>query len=214
MMELGLKKAQAHRGFTLTEIALVLGLIGIILGAIWTAAATVYDNRLVAKAEGQLMMIASNVKSLYANGQQVESTADMFASGANAGASASYLRAGVFPSDTLDTGHPNTATQAYDPWGENIAIMSDGQTPAGIMISFGVPSTSACMKFISSVLNAAPYGLYNIHYQAVPVWAGDLDLQTGTVNMSSITNACVNFSTSFQQAGANNQYIMFAFHLN
>jgi prepilin-type N-terminal cleavage/methylation domain-containing protein len=37
-------RAQRKKGFTLTEIAIVLGIIGLILGAVWTAASGVYAS--------------------------------------------------------------------------------------------------------------------------------------------------------------------------
>jgi prepilin-type N-terminal cleavage/methylation domain-containing protein len=54
------------RGFTLTEIAIVLGIIGLILGAIWGAASSVYSNKHIADAEQGITATAQAVRSLYA----------------------------------------------------------------------------------------------------------------------------------------------------
>src|ERR1700722_10231195 len=55
------------RGFTLTEIAIVLGIIGLILGAIWGAASAVYANKKVADSEQGVTATASAVRALYAS---------------------------------------------------------------------------------------------------------------------------------------------------
>lgn len=53
------------RGFTLTEIAIVLGIIGLILGAIWVAASAVYNNIRVSHANTQILQLAQGIRSLY-----------------------------------------------------------------------------------------------------------------------------------------------------
>ena len=55
-----------RRGFTLTEIAIVLGIVGLILGAIWVAAAAVYNNLRISHANTEILQIAQGVRSLYA----------------------------------------------------------------------------------------------------------------------------------------------------
>src|SRR3984957_13178951 len=55
------------RGFTLTEIAIVLGIIGLILGAIWGAASAVYANKKAADAEQGITASTQAVRSLFAN---------------------------------------------------------------------------------------------------------------------------------------------------
>ncbi len=58
--------SQARKGFTLTEIAIVLGIMGLILGAIWTAASSVYTNQRTAHAQTAILQIAQGIRSLYA----------------------------------------------------------------------------------------------------------------------------------------------------
>jgi prepilin-type N-terminal cleavage/methylation domain-containing protein len=59
--------AKRKRGFTLTEIAIVLGIIGLILGAIWGAASAVYSNKHIADSEQAITAAAQAVRSMYAN---------------------------------------------------------------------------------------------------------------------------------------------------
>jgi prepilin-type N-terminal cleavage/methylation domain-containing protein len=61
-------KSRAKRGFTLTELAIVLGVMGAILGAIWTAAATVSANQKTAKAVRQILVLVEGIKSTYSTG--------------------------------------------------------------------------------------------------------------------------------------------------
>jgi prepilin-type N-terminal cleavage/methylation domain-containing protein len=58
-----------RRGFTLTEIAIVLGVMGMILGAIWGAASTVYSNKKTTAALQEILAIVANMRGLYTNGQ-------------------------------------------------------------------------------------------------------------------------------------------------
>ncbi len=54
-----------RRGFTLTEIAIVLGIVGMILGAIWVAQGQVSNSQKTAKAAGELLQIVSNYQTLW-----------------------------------------------------------------------------------------------------------------------------------------------------
>ena len=61
-------KSRARRGFTLTELAIVLGVMGLILGAIWSASATVSANQKNTKAIRQILVVAQAMKSSFSSG--------------------------------------------------------------------------------------------------------------------------------------------------
>jgi prepilin-type N-terminal cleavage/methylation domain-containing protein len=56
---------RARHAFTLTELAIVLGVIGMILGAIWSAASSVYSNNRVSKAVTEVISIANGVRATF-----------------------------------------------------------------------------------------------------------------------------------------------------
>ncbi len=54
-------------GFTLTEMAIVIGVIGFVLGGIWSAASAVYEKNRINQGFLELKTIFSEVESIYAN---------------------------------------------------------------------------------------------------------------------------------------------------
>ena len=79
------------RGFTLTELAIVLGIAGIILGAIWAAAGSVYRNQHVAKAQQQLTLLSTSIKSFYSTRNTLPDTEQLMTT--------ALLDAGAIPGD-------------------------------------------------------------------------------------------------------------------
>ncbi len=137
-MHINLKQNRAAKGFTLTEAAIVLGIVGLILGAIWVAAAAVYTNMRVETANKQLLSIVQNVRSLYASSTSMDDASMQ-----------SLAAAGVFPSDTSPDA---TAGTAKNGWGGNIRVArvaAGGQCAvAGSCFSVefaGLPQ-AACIK--------------------------------------------------------------------
>lgn len=53
------------RGFTLTEVAIVLGVIGLLLTSIWSAASTIYENKKITNSETGIVAAAQAVHSVY-----------------------------------------------------------------------------------------------------------------------------------------------------
>lgn len=144
---------RAKRGFTLTEIAIVLGIVGLILGAIWVAAAAVYNNLRVSKATTELLTIVQNVRALYATSSVVDPTADMTTipfAGVAAGAATTYPQANVLPSDTITvTGGTYTVS---NPWNGSINVVSGKSTNAddSFSVEFDLVPVGACVSLITS----------------------------------------------------------------
>lgn len=60
------------RGFNLIEIAIVLAVIGLVIGGIYVAAAAVTERQRQSKTITQMMTIVTNMRSIYAGRSAVE----------------------------------------------------------------------------------------------------------------------------------------------
>ncbi len=132
-------------GFTLTEIAIVLGVIGLILGAIWVAASSVYSGQRVTKATQELLSVAQAVRSMYATSSEVDAGADMTFSSTAAG-NLTYIQAGVFPSDAII----KAKTAAVNPWNGALSVQSQQDQNVGdaFSVNFDNVPVSACISMI------------------------------------------------------------------
>ena len=112
------------RGFTLTEIAIVLGIIGTILGTIWVAASNVSTNQKVSKATSELLTISQNIQNIYAMRHTMTTGGDN---------TITLMNMGVFPADMIVGGQPvspwGTPVEIYGAWPDNthFIIEFDGQ---------------------------------------------------------------------------------------
>jgi prepilin-type N-terminal cleavage/methylation domain-containing protein len=87
-------KLRNNRGFTLVEIAIVLTIVGLIIGGVWAAAATVFANNKNQQFSKDLVQIIENIKSSYAGQPSVDVT----------GLSTDIAKnSGWFPNDMLST---------------------------------------------------------------------------------------------------------------
>jgi prepilin-type N-terminal cleavage/methylation domain-containing protein len=140
---------QAKRGFTLTEIAIVLGIIGLILGSIWVAAASVYQNLRVSKTQTLMLAAVQNIRSLYASGNTTGDT------GTATKLTQGLAAAGVFPSDAVTLSSGTYTISA--PWsGSSVEVFNskqNGSTAAGDAFEIsvlGIPQ-AACINLATSL---------------------------------------------------------------
>jgi type II secretory pathway pseudopilin PulG len=132
------KRLMRAAGFTLTEVAIVLGIMGLILGAIWTAASSVYSNQRVHQANTAIMQIAQGVRALYATASTTGYT-----SATNI--TPMLITAGALPSNLVN----GQALTGPFPGGSAMVIAT--QDGNGFVISMSGVTQQNCIAILSSV---------------------------------------------------------------
>lgn len=155
------------RAFTLTEIAIVLGIVGLILGAIWVAAAAVYNNLRVSKANTEILSIAQAVRTLYATSSTMTDAAGTDETG-------SMCKASIFPNDMIPTGGcpaVGAASTLINPWNGTVTVTAQTDTVASdsFGIEFNGITQGACITLVTSITGTGrDPGLYYAGVTAAP----------------------------------------------
>jgi len=132
-----------RRGFTLTEIAIVLGIISIILAAIWIAAGQVNEKARITEAVNQFNAVAQNMTSLMQGGFGI--TASQACGAAPPCDITTKMITGQAIPTWLATGG-TTASTPWDPNGLYVRWMSD--SPRTYRMSFYNVPIDACVALI------------------------------------------------------------------
>ncbi|MBI1273829.1 MAG: prepilin-type N-terminal cleavage/methylation domain-containing protein [Alphaproteobacteria bacterium] len=100
-----MKKARrGKKGFTLVELAVVLGVVGLVLGGIWVFAGRSNESARTEQSLGQLVILLNNIRSYYLSQPNM----------ASGDVTTILAAASVFPSEMLRAGAP---TIVDHPWG-------------------------------------------------------------------------------------------------
>ena len=145
-------------GFNLIESAIVLGVVGLVIGGIWVGAATMYENYKVNKTVEDLLVIVRNIQNLI-------SKADSVAMGTGI-ITGTIGRSGGFPQDWLK----GTATH---PFGGEAYVWNE--LPGFFAIGLLSVPRSACTKLI-------------IKLTAISAMAGNANTGTWSAQGGSRTN--------------------------
>ena len=139
---------KAKQGFTLTEIAIVLGIMGIVLAGLWMAAASVSEKRKTQDAAEMVLQIADNVKNLY------EGHAS-----AGAPSFAQQVQTGLFPKTALNA----AGTATINPWGGTYALSFTAGSLYGVSVTVAMPagmqaaqSREACISLLTRLKPTGP----------------------------------------------------------
>ena len=182
------------RGFTLTELAIVLGVIGLLLGAIWAAASVVYDNNRATRATQQVLQIIGNFKGVYGN--RPVDTGNGFIDITGMAVSNSLLPADMLPPGIYCSGASSGSCniQPVGPWSGSTVLIYGYQPNNGILIQYSNLSQSACNRLVNNVANGTP-GLiyYNISNNNSAIGPG------ATVTTANANAYCVNSNGNFVQ---------------
>lgn len=168
------------RGFTLTEVAIVLGVIGLILAGIWTAAAMVYENNRTSKAINEITLITQNLKSTYGGGK---SSLDANGTDITAG----MIGSGVFPADMVSS---STTSYALAPWPSSQVKIVSALSLNSVGITYSAITPDACLRlgqaFNSPTMSA---DLTSLTINST-VWTFAPYGTSAAPNLSAIQSAC------------------------
>ena len=156
-------RALKRRGFTLTEVSIVLGIFGLILGAIWTAAARVEANQRVARAVADTLTIVTGVRNIYGK-QPFTVAADITQSMVDMGVYPPNMLQPVCPAGTYYTAaHAAAVPCPIDAWGTGAvqvgALAGWFGAPPGAPMYFDVtffdPAMTDCPAFMAQMIKTA-----------------------------------------------------------
>lgn len=182
------------RAFSLIEAAIVLGVVGLVIGGIWVAAATVNDNlKYKDLLEGVTFMVdqiqSSIPSSTYDKGPLVGGNLYI----QNSAYSTLGIGMGLVPA------HWIKGSDIYTPYGGTSSIFADNKSHFTVRLS-QIPR-NACIKLVSAVATH-------------PGHAGGSMSPSGTMWGRSLTGYTIAFRQSGCSAGNNNVNLFFDFNLH
>jgi hypothetical protein len=135
-------RRKKHRGFNLIEAAIVLGVVGIVIGGIWVAAATVMEEWKVNRTVADIQLIVKNMQSLI-------SIADAEAIGNSVSLNTTAMSAGVFPANWVPANWVSGGP-LKNPFGGNATVWNWLSPPRFDLDLYSIPA-SACAKLVVKV---------------------------------------------------------------
>jgi prepilin-type N-terminal cleavage/methylation domain-containing protein len=176
------KIIHSRRGFTLTELAIVLGIIGLLITVVWTAAASVYDNYRTQRASAQVLTIVQNLKTLYGGGH---GTLDPNGTDITP----VVIAAGMMPADMIQQGN---TTNGLGPWAGSTVNVYSAAVWNGVTVAYWNLSETACNRLADAVVTGGVFPSDGLIWEEVnstaatlPPYGPDSPLTT-----DNVANAC------------------------
>lgn len=140
-----------NKGFTLIEIAIVLTIVGLIIGGIWVAASTVFTNNKNQALQKAMIQVMQNTKTLFAN-QGSSATA----TGTTLNA---LVQAGIFPPDMISSASTAANPVVVHPFSSNISTNAFTVTvPSSTTLTYRIGAASpnglppqACISLLTTL---------------------------------------------------------------
>lgn len=139
-MKKNIKQGRKHssKGFNLIEAAIVLGVVGLVIGGIWVAAAAVQQNLRETDASKGLIQIVQNTRALF-YGQSPTATATI---------TTDLIAANAIPANFIIN-----STTARDPWNGAVAVRIAGASFDKLEVDYVAVPQSSCISLTSKNTN-------------------------------------------------------------
>lgn len=155
----------SRRGFNLVEAAIVLGVVGLVIGGIWVAAAEIKARKNISDTMAAVLQTVQTVRKLY-SGLPITS----------ANITTSMITAGAIPADFV-----KTSTTTQNPWngGLYVGLSTSGNGIISITLD-GLPR-APCLELLSRFSTM----------EHTLVAQGTFQVQEGnSVTIANVTSAC------------------------
>lgn len=130
-----------RRGFNLVEAAIVLGIVGLVIGGIWVAASAVQSNLRKSDASKAIIQMVQNVRIMY-DGQ---------APGATGSITSAVINAKAVPADFIN------GTNIINPWNGavTVSLAQAGSQVDSIDVAFNSMPKDVCIELTSRNTNVS-----------------------------------------------------------
>ena len=195
MMQRLSKGSKKRRAMTLVELAIVLGVMGLVGAAIWAAASAVRARQPIDDTASLVSDIASNVANIYTG---------FSATAVPPATVAGQITAGLYPQAVVNS----AGTDTVNAWGGTILIHFEAP-PTGFSIEFTLPASltaiarrEACIGMVTRLQGSATNYAGGVTASALPSAAVSLDATQSSgpaltlVNTGSWTNVTGNTTIS------------------
>ncbi len=166
------------RGFNLIEIAIVLAVIGLVIGGIYVAASAVTENNRKQNTQKQLLQIVQNVRAVFSTQAQITAAQVAYAN---------VKAMSLFPGDLQDTG-----TGFVNSYGGAVSL--GAPTTQTFSVIMNGLSQTACIDILTkgfgSTANTQQIGLVSAAAGGTaPNVADGIDITEATTTCNVTTNA-------------------------
>lgn len=111
----------ARRGYSLVEMAIVLGIVSVVFGGVWIVSNTVTENTRRDRAFNELILVVHNIRTLYQGRASISGDYDALTS--------DLISRNVFPSEMIRN-RSDSLLKADMPWGrygaDKTTLLSNG----------------------------------------------------------------------------------------
>lgn len=198
----------AKRGFNLVEAAIVLGVIGLVIGGIWVAAASATKSLNISNTARNIILVATEAARVFPLSLNSAPPGSDGCSGAMVDLTATAITSGIVPGQWVNGNglKPEVGTAAYiTQWGDGVMGGTSANYSIAGAISIGIDGLTyeECRRLLPSIIAGSKSGLIiyiDVGTNETPGsgvcdWGSSVSTYDAD-NMQNAPDSCVNAATN------------------